>query len=194
MKSICVFCGSSWGYRKDYEGSAIALSKEIARRGYRLVYGGASVGLMGACADAALAEGGEVIGILPTQLKRKEVDHKGLTELHLTNSMHERKALMAEMSDGFVSLPGGAGTMDELFEIWTWGMLGWHEKPSALMNVAGYYDDLLRFLDKTAQEGFVKPEHRDMLIVDTSATDLLDRMEAYEAPVVSKWIAKRSET
>ncbi len=194
MKSICVFCGSSWGYRKDYEESAIALSREIARRGYRLVYGGSSVGLMGACADAALAEGGEVVGILPRQLKLKEIDHKGLTELHLTDSMHERKAMMAEMSDGFISLPGGAGTMDELFEIWTWGMLGWHEKPSALVNVSGYYDDLIRFLDKTATEGFVKQEHRDMLIVGDDPSAILDRMEAYEPPVVSKWIAKKSET
>ena len=195
MKSICVFCGSSWGRKKEYEEAAIALSQEIARRGYRLVYGGSSVGLMGACADAAIAAGGEVIGILPHSLKRKEIDHIGLTELHIVDSMHERKAKMVELSDGFISLPGGAGTMDEMFEVWTWSMLGWHEKPSALMNVAGYYDDLIRFLDKTAQEEFVKQPHRDMLIVDANASLLLDKMEAYKGPGdVAKWIKRESQT
>ncbi|PLW77002.1 TIGR00730 family Rossman fold protein [Cohaesibacter celericrescens] len=194
MKSICVFCGSSWGRRKEYENAAIALSQEIARRGYRLVYGGSSVGLMGACADAALAAGGEVVGILPHSLKRKEIDHAGLTELHVVDSMHERKAKMVEVSDGFISLPGGAGTMDEMFEVWTWAMLGWHNKPSALMNVEGYYDDLIRFLDKTSQEDFVKQPHRDMLIVDTDASSLLDQMEAYKAPEnIAKWIQKESQ-
>lgn len=194
MKSICIFCGSNWGNREEYKQAASDISREIARRGYTLVYGGAGVGLMGACADAALAEGGKVIGILPEALKEKEVDHKGLTELHLVSSMHERKAMMAELSDGFISIPGGAGTMDEMFEIWTWGMLGWHDKPSALMNVAGYYDDLIKFLDKTAQEGFVRKAHREMLIVDTDAKAILDRMESYDPPQGSKWIKKKSET
>ena len=194
MKSICIFCGSNWGHKEEYKVAATELSREIARRGYRLVYGGSSVGLMGACADAALAEGGEVVGILPTALKAKEINHKGLTELHLTDSMHERKAMMAELSDGFISIPGGAGTMDEMFEIWTWGMLGWHDKPSALMNVANYYDDLIRFLDKTVTEGFVKGPHRDMLIVGQGVTDILDRMERYQPPQVSKWIKEKKET
>lgn len=194
MKSICIFCGSNWGHKEEYKVAATELSREIARRGYRLVYGGSSVGLMGACADAALAEGGEVVGILPTALKAKEINHKGLTELHLTDSMHERKAMMAELSDGFISIPGGAGTMDEMFEIWTWGMLGWHDKPSALMNVANYYDDLIRFLDKTVTEGFVKGPHRDMLIVGQQVTDILDRMERYQPPQVSKWIKEKKET
>ena len=194
MKSICVFCGSSWGRSKEFEEAAIALSQEIAHRNYRLVYGGASVGLMGACADAALAAGGEVIGVLPNRLKRKEIDHDGLTEIHFTDSMHERKAMMAEMSDAFVSLPGGAGTMDEMFEVWTWAMLGWHDKPSALMNVAGYYDHLIKFLDRTAEDGFVKQPHRDMLIVDEDASSLIDRLEGYQPPGdIPKWIEKKSE-
>ncbi|SNZ07055.1 TIGR00730 family Rossman fold protein [Cohaesibacter gelatinilyticus] len=194
MKSICIFCGSNWGNREEYKQAASAISREIARRGYTLVYGGAGVGLMGACADAALAEGGKVIGILPEALKEKEVDHKGLTELHLVSSMHERKAMMAELSDGFISIPGGAGTMDEMFEIWTWGMLGWHDKPSALMNVEGYYDDLIKFLDKTADEGFVRKAHREMLIIDTDAESILDQMENYQPPQGSKWIKQKSET
>ncbi|WP_316858113.1 TIGR00730 family Rossman fold protein [uncultured Cohaesibacter sp.] len=191
MKNICVFCGSSWGRRKEFEDAAVALSKEIARRGMGLVYGGSSAGLMGACADAALAEGGKVIGILPHSLKAREIDHKGLSELHLVDSMHERKAMLEDLSDGFISLPGGIGTMDEMFEIWTSGMLNWHEKPSALFNVAGYYDDLIKFLDKIAEEQFAKQAHRDMLIVDTDVTSILDRMESYEAPRnVAKWIPK----
>ncbi len=194
MKSICIFCGSNWGNREEYKQAASAISREIARRGYTLVYGGAGVGLMGACADAALAEGGKVIGILPEALKEKEVDHKGLTELHLVSSMHERKAMMAELSDGFISIPGGAGTMDEMFEIWTWGMLGWHDKPSALMNVEGYYDDLIKFLDKTAEEGFVRKAHREIRIIDSDAKSILDQMENYEPPQGSKWIKKKSET
>lgn len=193
MKSICVFCGSNWGNRDDYKKAATELSREIASRGYKLVYGGANVGLMGACADAALEAGGEVIGILPRALQDKEVGHTGLTELHLVDSMHERKNLMVDLSDGFISIPGGAGTMDEMFEVWTQGMLGWHEKPSALMNVAGYYDDLIAFLGKTAQEGFVRNSHLDMMIIDTDAKRILDRMESYQAPTVSKWIKKDSE-
>lgn len=195
MKSICIFCGSSWGNNKAFEEAAVSLSREVAARGFKLVYGGASVGLMGACADAALAAGGEVIGVLPNQLKRREIDHEGLTEIHFTDSMHERKAMMAELSDAFISLPGGIGTMDELFEVWTWAMLGWHDKPSALMNVNGYYDDLLSFLDRTATEGFVKQPHRDMLIVEEEAKTLLDRLQTYDAPRnVAKWISKSTET
>lgn len=195
MKSICVFCGASWGRKKEYEQSAIALSKEIVRRGYRVVYGGSSVGLMGVVADAALEAGGEVIGVLPEALMRKEVDHRGLSKLHIVDSMHTRKAKMVELSDGFVSLPGGAGTMDEMFEVLTWGMLGWHGKPSGLMNVEGYYDHLIKFLDNTVAEAFVKQGHRDMLIVEAEAATLLDRMEAYQAPQnVGKWITKESQT
>nr|WP_321463319.1 TIGR00730 family Rossman fold protein [uncultured Cohaesibacter sp.] len=190
MKNICVFCGSSWGNRKEYEAAATVISRQIARRGYGLVYGGSSAGLMGACADAALAEGGKVIGILPHSLKEKEIDHRGLTELHLVDSMHERKSMMEQLSDGFISLPGGIGTMDELFEMWTWGMLGWHDKPSALFNVDGYYDDLVRFLDRTASDAFLRQAHRDMLIVETDMDRLFERMEAYEAPKVGKWIPK----
>ncbi|TLP44861.1 TIGR00730 family Rossman fold protein [Cohaesibacter sp. CAU 1516] len=195
MKSICIFCGASWGRKKEFEQAAITLSKEIVRRGYRVVYGGSSVGLMGVVADAALEAGGEVIGVLPDALMRKEVDHKGLTELHIVDSMHTRKAMMVELSDGFVSLPGGAGTMDEMFEVWTWGMLGWHGKPSALLNVDGYYDHLIKFFDNMVAEAFVKQGHRDMLIVEEEVTALLDRMEGYQAPQnVGKWITKESQT
>nr|WP_321445051.1 TIGR00730 family Rossman fold protein [uncultured Cohaesibacter sp.] len=195
MKSICVFCGASWGRKKEYEQAAILLSKEIVKRGYRVIYGGSSVGLMGVVADAALEAGGEVIGVMPDALMGKEVDHKGLTELHIVDSMHTRKAMMVDLSDGFVSLPGGAGTMDETFEVWTWGMLGWHGKPSALFNVDGYYDHLIKFLDNTVAESFVKQNHRDMLIVEDQAAALLDRMEAYQAPQnVGKWITKEKQT
>ena len=195
MKSICVFCGASWGRKKEYEQAAILLSKEIVKRGYRVIYGGSSVGLMGVVADAALEAGGEVIGVMPDALMGKEVDHKGLTELHIVDSMHTRKAMMVDLSDGFVSLPGGAGTMDETFEVWTWGMLGWHGKPSALFNVDGYYDHLIKFLDNMVAESFVKQNHRDMLIVEDQAAVLLDRMEAYQAPQnVGKWITREKQT
>ena len=195
MKSICVFCGASGGRKEDYEVAAASLAREIARRDIRLVYGGSSVGLMGVVADAALAAGGEVVGVLPEALVRKEVDHKTLTEMHIVDSMHTRKAMMVELSDGFVSLPGGAGTMDEMFEVWTWGMLGWHGKPSALMNVSGYYDHLLAFFDTMVAEAFVKQEHRDMLIVDQDPAAMLDRMASYQPPQnISKWIVKESQT
>ena len=195
MQSICIFCGSNWGRNPAFQDAAVALSTEIARRGYKLVYGGSSVGLMGVCADAAIAAGGKVVGILPKALQRKEIDHKGLSELHLVESMNERKSLMVELSDGFVSLPGGIGTMDELFEVWTWGMLGWHDKPSALLNVDGYYDHLIRFLDITAAEQFVKQPHRDMLIVDSDPIQLLDRIEGYTPPGdIPKWIKKEDQT
>ena len=188
MKSICVFCGSSMGRRPDYEEAAAETGRAIARSGRRLVYGGAKVGLMGVVADAALAEGGEVIGVLPVALEKKELAHEGLSALHVVSSMHERKAMMADLSDGFIVLPGGAGTMEELFEIWTWGQLGHHQKPCALFNAAGYYDKLIEFLNHAVNEGFMRQPYRDMLIVDNQAEPLLAKVRDYTPPSVAKWV------
>jgi uncharacterized protein (TIGR00730 family) len=164
------------------------MGRALARRGIGLVTGGGRVGLMGVVADAALEAGGEVVGVIPDALMRKELAHTGLTDLVVTASMHERKARMAELADGFVAMPGGLGTYEELFEIWTWAQLGWHEKPCGLLNAAGFYDRLVAFLDGASEAQFVKPEHRAMLIVDDEPDRLLDRFEAYRAPHVAKWI------
>ena len=185
---VCVFCGSSAGHRPGYREAALALGRTLAERGAELVYGGSKVGLMGAVADAALAAGGRVIGIIPTSLRDKEIAHEGLTELYVVGSMHERKAMMADMSSGFIALPGGIGTLEELFEIWTWAQLGYHRKPVGLLDIEGYYRPLLAFLDSTVEEGFVRPEHRAMAIVETDPARLLDRFAAYEPPSVTKWI------
>ncbi|MXN65756.1 TIGR00730 family Rossman fold protein [Stappia sp. GBMRC 2046] len=193
MRSICVFCGSSFGRSDEYKSAAEAMGREIAASGRRLVYGGAKVGLMGAVADAAVAQGGEVIGVLPKALQEKELAHEGLAELHVVGSMHERKALMADLSDAFVSLPGGTGTMEELFEVWTWGQLGYHEKPCGLLNIGGYYDNLLAFLRHTVTQEFVKPEMHAMLLVENDPRRMIDAFEAYEPPKTPKWI-KREET
>jgi hypothetical protein len=190
MKSVCVFCGSSPGGNPAYLAAARAIGREIAGRGLHLVYGGAKVGLMGAVADAALAAGGEVTGVLPKALMIKEIGHPGLSRLEIVNSMHERKARMAELSDGFIALPGGAGTLEEIFEIWTWGQLGFHGKPAGFLNVAGYYDKLAGFLDHTVGEAFVKPVHRDMLIFHDDPTALLDALAAYKAPATGKWLER----
>lgn len=193
MASICVFCGSSMGKRPEYEAAARLLGTEIAKRGNRLVYGGAEVGLMGTVANAALEAGGEVVGVLPEALAVKELAHKSLTSLHIVGSMHERKAMMADMSDAFVALPGGLGTMEELFEVWTWGQLGYHKKPCALYNVNGFYGRMLAYLDFIQEEAFMKKTHRDMLVVGDNPVQLLDQIETYEAPARYKWIT-RAET
>jgi uncharacterized protein (TIGR00730 family) len=190
MRALCVFCGSSPGGDPAYLAAAGAMGSAIADRGLTLVYGGAKVGLMGAVADAALAAGGKVIGVLPKALMIKEIGHHGLSQLEVVGSMHERKARMAELSDGFVALPGGAGTLEEIFEIWTWGQLGFHGKPAGFLNVAGYYDKLLGFLDHTVGEAFVKPVHRDMLIFRDAAGPLLDALAAYRAPAAEKWLER----
>lgn len=187
---LCVFSGSSPGRSPEYARAAAELGRELAGAGVGIVYGGASVGLMGVLADAALEAGGEVVGVIPQALLDKEIGHIGLTQLRVVGSMHERKAVMAELSDGFVALPGGAGTLEELFEVWTWAQLGHHRKPCALLNVAGYYDALMAFLDHTVAEAFVKPVHRGMLIVEPDVGALLAAIEAYEAPVVDKWIGR----
>jgi uncharacterized protein (TIGR00730 family) len=185
---LCVFCGSSTGVRPEYLDAARSLGAALAKRGIGLVYGGASVGLMGAVADAALDAGGEVIGVIPTALWEKEIAHRDLTELRVVGSMHERKAQMAELSDGFVALPGGIGTLEELFEVWTWSQLGLHRKPVALLNVAGYYTPLLQFLDSAVTERFLRAEHRGMLVTAKDPETLLTRVGAYRPPGVTKWL------
>lgn len=187
---LCVFSGSSSGRLPVYEAAARDLGTALATAGIGLVYGGASVGLMGALADAAQAAGGEVIGVMPQSLMDKEIGHAGLTDLRVVGSMHERKALMADLADGFIALPGGAGTLEELFEVWTWAQLGHHRKPCALFNVEGYYDGLATFLDHLVAEQFVKPVHRDMLIVERDLDTLLRAIESYDPPVVDKWIGR----
>lgn len=189
MKSVCVFCGSNCGKGAFYTAAAKAMGAAIANRGMKLVYGGAHVGLMGAAADAALAAGGEVVGVIPTALVDLEVAHNGLSELHEVGSMHERKALMADLSDGFIALPGGAGTLEEVFEVWTWGQLGYHRKPVGFLNIAGYFDHLTAFLDHQCEERFMRQEHRRMLIFRTDPRELLDDFERYQPPQVEKWIA-----
>lgn len=186
MQRICVFCGSSMGRNGAYRDAAAALGRLLAREGIGLVYGGASVGLMGTVADAVLAAGGEVIGVIPRALESKEIAHAGLSALHVVETMHERKALMAELADGFIALPGGMGTFDEFFEVVTWAQLGIHAKPFGLLNVAGYYDRLAAFLDYTVAEGFVRGEHREMIAVEESPEALLERFRARRAPVVEK--------
>lgn len=190
LTSVCVFCGASPGGDPAYRAAAEAMGREIAGRGLRLVYGGARVGLMGAVADAALGAGGEVIGVLPHALADKEIGHDGLTRFEVVASMHERKARMAELSDGFIALPGGAGTLEEIFEIWTWGQLGFHAKPAAFLNVRGYYNGLRAFVDHAVGEAFLKAPHRDMLIFREDCAAALDALAAYVPPVVEKWIGR----
>jgi uncharacterized protein (TIGR00730 family) len=190
MKKVCVYCGSSPGRQPAYLESARSLGVELARRGIGLVYGGASIGMMGEIADAVLRHGGEVTGIIPQALMDKEVSHHGLTELKVVKSMHERKATMADLSDGFIALPGGLGTVEELFEILTWSQLGFHAKPSGLLNVIGYYDLLSKFLNHSVEEKFVHELHRQLLIIEKQPEILLDAMEVYQAPKVDKWIGR----
>ena len=190
MRRICVFCGSSPGRSPAYAQAAVELGQTLIARGLGLVYGGASVGLMGKLADTVLQAGGEVIGVIPDTLIRYEVAHRGLPDLRVVRSMAERKTLMAELSDGFISLPGGTGTLDEMTEMLTWSQLGEHDKPSGLLNVDGFYANLIAFLDHAVEERFLRPEHRAMLIVETSANALLDRFESYAAPKLEKWIGR----
>lgn len=185
---LCVFCGSSEGSDPVYREAATLLGQELAQEGIGLVYGGGRVGLMGTIADAVLSRGGEVIGVHPGALVDIEVAHRGLTELRIVSSMHERKALMADLADGFVGLPGGLGTFEELLEVWTWGQLGHHRKPVSVLNVAGFYDGLLTFLDSVVDRGFVRRPHLDMLVVAEEPADLLSRLRSYSAPDIPKLI------
>jgi len=190
LHNLCVYCGSSPGRSPAYADGARALAAALVRRDIGLVYGGARLGLMGTLADAVLALGGRVTGVIPDSLSEKEIAHGGLTQMHQTRSMHERKALMAELADGFIALPGGLGTLEEILEVWTWGQLSLHAKPCGLLDVAGYYAPLERFLDHAAAEGFVRPQHRAMLIVEADAEALLDRYADYVAPPATHWVER----
>jgi len=188
IRRLAVFCGSNPGARPEYVEGAHAFGRLLCQRGIGVVYGGSSVGLMAAIAEAVLDELGDIIGVIPKMLVEREVAHRALSDLRIVGSMHERKALMAELSGGFVALPGGIGTLEEFFEIWTWAQLGVHEKPCGLLNIAGYFDPLLEFLDRAVEEKFVRDVHRSMVIVESDAAALLDRFESYEAPKVVKWV------
>jgi uncharacterized protein (TIGR00730 family) len=174
--SICVYCGSRHGARPTYTAAAQALGRAIGTRGWQLVYGGGKVGLMGEVADATLAAGGRVVGVIPESLEKREVGHRGLHELHVVPTMHVRKQMMAERADLFVALPGGIGTLEELYEVWTWRQLGYHDQPIGLLNVDGYFDSLLRFMDHTVAEGFLSAAQHDHLIVGSEPVGLLEQL------------------
>jgi uncharacterized protein (TIGR00730 family) len=188
MRRVCVFTGSNRGVRPEYGEAAGELGRLLAGRGIGVVYGGARVGLMGTLADAALAAGGEVVGVIPAALVAKEVAHAGLTDLRVVDSMHQRKALMSDLADAFIALPGGWGTLEEFFEVLTWAQLGLHRKPCGLLNVHGYFDGLLAFLSHTIDEGFVRPEYAAMIAVATTPEALLDRLASAAPPAVEKWL------
>lgn len=193
MKRICVFLGSSKGRGNGYIEAARSLGKELAVRGYELVYGGSSLGCMGELADAALETGGTVIGVVPRLLVDKEIAHTRLTELKTVDSMHERKALMAELSDAFIALPGGLGTLDEFFEMLTWSQLEFHYKPSGILDVAGYYDQLSAFLDNMVANDFLAREHREMVLFSNDAAGLLDKLKKYTPPSGEEWLEKKKQ-
>jgi uncharacterized protein (TIGR00730 family) len=192
MKWICVFCGSSTGIRPEYKSAAEELGATLARRKIGLVYGGGNVGLMGALADAALKAGGEVTGVIPAHLMEREIGHRGLTKLHVVQSMHERKALMADLSDAFVALPGGFGTLDEFCEILTWSQLGLHTKPCAVLNVAGYYSPFLAMLDHAVEERFLKMENRELVLTAESVPQLMRALEGWHPVPVEKWLDRET--
>ena len=188
MKSLCVYCGSSSGSSPDYAAAARELGQLLAAQQIELIYGGGRVGLMGVLADAVLKAGGRVQGVIPQSLANREVAHLGLTQLHVVDSMHQRKALMAELADGFLALPGGLGTFEELFEIWTWAQLGMHAKPIGLLNVAGYFDLLLEFLDHATDQQLLKPVHREVLSVSTDPEEMLTLLRQTLPISAPKWI------
>ncbi|KPK19290.1 MAG: LOG family protein [Betaproteobacteria bacterium SG8_41] len=192
MQSVCVFCGSNTGNGDVYSAAARALAAAMVRRGLRLVYGGGSIGLMGVLGDAVLAAGGHVIGVTPRRLLERELVHTGLTELHIVETMNERKALMAQLSDAFIALPGGMGTLDELFEMLTWTQLGFHRKPCGVLDAGNYFDRLMAFLDHAVAERFVMPEHRSMLIAEVDSDRLLERLANEPPPAASKWVSHGS--
>lgn len=188
LRRVCVFCGSSSGADPVYAEAAAGTGRALAEAGIELVYGGGAVGLMGILADATMAAGGTVIGVIPRGLFAREVGHKAITELHHTATMHERKALMYDLSDAFIALPGGLGTLDELFETLTWAQLGLHHKPAGLLDVDGYFDHLLAFLHHTVERGFVKAQNIELLVSDPTPTGLLDKLAKAEVPTLDKWI------
>ena len=185
---VCVYAGSNFGNDPAYRAAAEGLSRTLAARGIGIVYGGAKVGLMGLLADTALADGGEVIGVIPGDLVDREIAHQGLTDLHVVGSMHERKALMAELSDAFIALPGGAGTLEELFEVYTWSQLGLHDKPMGVLNVRGYYNGLAALLDHAVHEGFLREQHRGALHVAERTEELLAAFDGWAPARVAKWL------
>jgi uncharacterized protein (TIGR00730 family) len=188
---VCVFCGSSAGARPEYTAAAQGLGKLLADRGVGLVYGGAMVGLMGAVANGALAAGGHVIGVIPRTLLEKELAHQGISDLRVVETMHQRKAMMSDLADAFIALPGSIGTLEELFEVWTWAQLGLHRKPIGLLDVLGYYHPLIAFLDRAVTERFMRQQLREMVLVDENPETLLTRMASYEPPKVEKWIDRK---
>ncbi|MGC4051815.1 MAG: TIGR00730 family Rossman fold protein [Paludibaculum sp.] len=190
IRSVCVYCGSSGRASESFFQAARSTGRVLAERGHTLVYGGAHIGLMGTLADTALALSGRVVGVIPQSLVDKEVAHKGLTEQHVVESMHVRKALMNELSDAFLALPGGFGTLDELFETLTWAQLKFHSKPVGLLNIDGYFDGLLAFARRAVDDGFIHPAHVEMIYVGTDPAKLLDQMEGFVAPDVTKWWRK----
>jgi len=190
MKNITVFCGSNSGFRTEYAEAARNLARLLVEQNIRLVYGGGNVGLMGIIADEVMSAGGDVVGIIPDSLDKKEVGHRAITELRVVGSMHERKAQMAELADGFIAMPGGIGTFEEFFEILTWAQLGFHKKPCAVLNIAGYYDGLLTLCDTAVSEGFLRPAHRQLILEDSNPEFLLEKMRNLTPVPVEKWIDK----
>src|SRR5687767_7589537 len=193
MRRVCVFCGSSVGNQPAYAEAAQAMGAVLAKRGIGLVYGGGNVGLMGVVADAVMAHGGEAIGVIPQSLADREIAHGGITQLHVVDSMHTRKAVMAELADAFVAMPGGVGTFEEFFEVVTWTQLGLHRKPCGLFNVSNFYAPLAAFIDQAVAEGFIRPVHRAAIVVDSDPVRLLDTLGTIQLPSVPKWI-DRTET
>lgn len=192
MRRICVFCASSPGNRPEYRASAEDLGKALVKRNIGVVYGGGKVGLMGALADSVLAEGGEAIGVIPEQLMAREIGHPGLTKLHVVRSMHERKAMMADLSDAFIALPGGFGTLEEFFEVVTWAQLGLHSKPCGILNVLGYYSALLSMLDHAVQERLLRPENRELVLAKDSVPELLEALAEWRPMRVEKWLDRET--
>ncbi len=194
MRRICVFCGASPGARPEYAQATTELARLLTSEGIGVVYGGGGVGLMGVLADAVLAEGGEIIGVIPRALLDREIAHRDVADMRVVTSMHERKALMAELADAFIALPGGLGTMEELFEVYTWAQLGLHQKPCALLNVEGYYEGVADFLSHAVEERFLREEHREMLMVESQPGPLIERLRGFEPDsTLPKWI-DREET
>lgn len=188
MKSVCVYCGSSVGSRPEYAEAAADVGRLLARRGLRTIYGAGNIGLMGVLADAALEQGGEVIGVIPHALVARELAHNGVTGLRIVDSMHERKALMADLSDAFIALPGGFGTFEELCEMLTWLQLGIHQKPCGLLNTLGYYDHLIALFDRAVDDAFLRPQHRELLVVENDPEALLRSLQETQLPEVHKWL------
>jgi uncharacterized protein (TIGR00730 family) len=188
MQSICVYCGSNFGDRPTYFDAAQSLGKEMAERGITLIYGGANAGLMGAVADSVLATGGKVIGVMPQALVDKEIAHTGLSDLRVVGSMHERKSLMADLADAFIALPGGLGTLEEFCEVATWTQLGFHKKACGLLNIEGFYDGLLSFLNHATQEKFIRTEHRSIVLAEETPAELIEKLSQFQVPNVHKWI------